>query len=631
MTRMTEATGSHSVRLLVIVGAAALVGCGGADSQVTFTKDVAPIVFRECASCHRPGESAPFSMLDYREVRQRARLIVNATRSRFMPPWLPEPGYGEFVGERRLTDWQIETLRKWEEQGAQEGDPADLPPVPQFAEGWQLGEPDVALAVPKPYTLPADGTDVWRNFVIPTPASAPHYVKTIELRPGSARFVHHALLGVDSTRSSRRRDAQDAVAGFEGMDMGDAQAPDGHLLGWTPGMAPFPGFEGRAWRLEPGADLVLQLHLLPTGKPETIEPVVGLYFAKAPPSGPPMYLLRLDADHAIDIPPGQKHFVVTDTFELPADVEVLAVYPHAHFLAKTMEGRAILPSGEDRWLIRIDKWDFKWQDVYRYRSPVSLPRGTSITMRYSYDNSAGNSRNPSRPPARVVAGMRSSDEMAHLQLQVQAHSTEDLLRLREALYRHALRKTPRDPWVHYELANVLRDTGRFAQAIDSYRAALELDPGHAPTRNNLGVLLADEGNLAEAIREYREALRAEPDLADAHFNLGNALRATARLNEATAHYRRALRLEPTFAEAHNNLGEVFASERNVEQAIVHFREALRLRPESADAHSNLGAALGLQGKFDEALSHFREALRIEPDHARARANLGKALEAAGRN
>jgi len=620
------------------VGMASLVSCRDsssretkgepAPSQLTFTKHVAPIVFQECAPCHRPGESAPFSVLNYQEVRQRARKIVTVTQSRFMPPWLPEAGYGEFAGERRLTDAQIETIRRWEEQGAREGNLADLPSLPQFTEGWQLGKPDLVIKLPRPYTLRADGSEVWRNFVIPIPVSTTRYVKTVELRPGSAKFVHHALIGADPTRSSRRRDQRDAEVGFDGMEMGDAQAPDGHLLGWTPGMVPFPGVGGQAWQLEPGTDLVLQVHLMPSGKLEIVEPIVGFYFAEGAPAGPPMYLMRLDADHAIDIPPGEKHFVVTDTFELPVDVQVFAVYPHAHFVAKTMEGLARLPDGTEQWLIRIDDWDFKWQDVYRYAKPIPLPRGTTITMRFSYDNSADNVRNPSRPPKRVVAGLRSSDEMAHLQFQVQPRSVEDLVLLREAVYRQAIRKNPGEVWLYYELGNVLRDKGQLREAVGHYRAALKLEPGHAATLNNLGVLLAGQGNLDEAISQYRQALRFESDFADAHYNLGNALRSKGRLDEAIGHYREALRLEPDLADVHNNLGQALASQEKLDEALEQFREAVRLKPDSAEAHNNLGAGLGLRGKLDEAISHFRQALQLEPNHANARENLRIALEKA---
>jgi len=613
---------------------ASLVACRGSSGTnrgepgtLTFTRDVAPIVFQHCVACHRPGELAPFSLLTYQDVRQRARTIVTATERRFMPPWLPEKGYGQFAGERRLTDTEIETLRRWEQQGAIEGSPADLPPLPHFTEGWRLGIPDLVITLPQPYTLPADRGDVWRNFVVPVPQSSmARYVKTVELRPGSAMFVHHALIGVDPTRSSRRRDHMDPGPGFEGMDMGDAQAPDGHLLGWTPGMAPFPGFEGKAWRLEPGSDLVLQLHLTPSGKPEVVNPIVGLYFAKAAPTGSPMYLMRLDADHAIDIPPGEKQFVVTDRFELPVDVDVFAVYPHAHFLARTLEASARLPDGTEKWLIRIRDWDFKWQDVYRYAQPIPLPKGSTISMRYSYDNSADNVRNPSRPPRRVGAGLRSSDEMAHLQLQIMPRSAGDLAVLKEALYRHALPNNPGNVWVYYELGNLLRDRGQPLEAIRYYGEALQVDPAHAATRNNLGAVLAEQGDLDEAIRQYRQAVRIEPDFADAHYNLGNALRSAGRLNEAVARYREALRLEPGLAEAHTNLGEILGSQGRLDEAVAQFRLAVESRPDSAEAHNNLGAGLGLQGKLDEAVGHFQRALQIDPGHARARENLRIALE-----
>jgi len=609
----------------------AVISCRGRESEVphaslTFSRDVAPILFKNCAPCHRPGESAPFSVLTYADVKQRAQTIVKVTASRVMPPWLPEPGYGAFAGERHLTAAEIDTIRRWEEQGAAEGSPADLPPAPQPAGGWRLGTPDILIRLPEPYTLRASGGEVWRNFVIPIPVPATTYVRTVEIQPGNPRVVHHALMGVDPTRSSRRRDEKDREPGFEGMDMGDSEAPDGQLLGWTPGMAPFPGVPDKPWRLDPNTDLVLQLHLIPSGKPEPIEPVVGLYLSDRPPAGPAMYLLRLDADQAIDIPAGASNFVVTDSLELPVDVDLLAVYPHAHFLAKRMEGTAKLPNGSEQALLRIANWDFKWQDVYRYGKPVSLPKGTTITMRYSFDNSASNPRNPSHPPARVVAGLRSVDEMAHLQLQLLPRSGGDGVILKEALYRHTLQKTPDDAWAHYELGNALRDRGQLPEAIAEFRAATKLDPSHAAAQNNLGTLLEENGNVDEAIRRYQQAVRAEPDFADAHYNLANALRVKGAAAEAVNHYREALRLEPSFAEAHNNLGEVLASRGRIDEAIAEFRDAVRLEPDSAQAHNNLGAALGVQGKFDEAIEEFRRALQIEPGHAGARENLSLALE-----
>lgn len=627
--------------MVVGVASGAEFGCGGARpgeppgqeaDRPAFTRDIAPIVFDHCAPCHRPGGSGPFSLLSHEDVARRARQIAEVTASRFMPPWLPEPGYGAFVGERRLTDEQISRITAWVASGGIEGDPADLPATPTFPEGWDLGEPDLVARLPEPYTLPAEGFDVFRNLVMPIPVTELRWVKTIELRPGSPQVVHHAIMAVDDTPSSRRLEAaeteQPDEPGFSGMDMGQAFMPDGHLMGWTPGMAPHPGIEGLAWRLDPGTDFVLQLHMLPSGRPETIDPVAGFHFAEAPPTGPPLYLIRLDADHLLDIPPGEANFVVTDAVELPIDVDLLAVYPHAHYVATSMEGKATLPDGTDRWLIRIDEWDFNWQDVYRLREPMSLPAGTTLSMRFTYDNSAANPRNPHHPPARVRAGNRSSDEMAHLQLQVRPRSAEDLVVLRESLYRHALRKSPANPWNHYGLGNALWDQGRLDEAVRQYEAGLDIDPTHAPMRNNLGAVLEAQGRLDEAVAQFREAVRLDPDVADAHYNLGNGLLAQGRAEEAIRRYEDALRLEPDHAQAHTNLAYTLRQRGALDEAVAHYREALRLQPASADAHNNLGGALALQGELAEAIQHFQRALALEPDHAGARQNLDLALEVA---
>jgi tetratricopeptide (TPR) repeat protein len=597
----------------------------GTREAVTFTHDVAPIVFKNCITCHRPGESAPFSLLTYDDVKRRAALIADVTERRVMPPWLPSPGHGTFAGERRLSDRDIDVLRRWHEQGAPEGDPKHLAPEPAFADGWQLGQPDLVLTLPQPYRLRAEAGDVWRNFVIPVTVPSPRFVKAVEIRPGSARFVHHAVMGLDQSRSSARRDRQDEEPGFAGMELGDAQPPDGHLVGWSPGMAPVPSNTGSAWRIDPGSDLVLQLHLLPTGKIESVQPQVGLYFAEAPPTGPPMVLLRLDADQQLDIPPGARDFAVTDRFRLPVDVDLLAIYPHAHFLARTMDARATLPDGTERPLIRIESWDFKWQDVYRYAQPMRLPKDTTIAFRYTYDNSEDNPRNPTRPPKRVSAGMRSGDEMAHLQLQVRPVRTDDVLTLRTAFYHELVRKAPGDPWVHYELGNLLRDGGRRQDAVREYRAALALDPRHAAALTNLAVVLQEDGLVDAAVPLYRAAISAEPDFVPAQFNLANALRARGDVASAVRHYEEAIRLEPGLAAARNNLGEILASQNRMEDAIVQFREAVRLNPASALAHGNLGAALGATGRLDEAIGELRRALQLDPGNEMARRNLEVAL------
>ncbi len=223
-----------------------------------------------------------------------------------MPPWKPVAGFGQLQGERSLSSQEVEVIRRWVEAGAPEGDPRETPPPPPTNGGWLLGEPDLVVRLDDVYTLPRGSEDTFRNFVLPIPLAETRYVRTLELRPGGPDTVHHAIMAIDDTASSRRRDAQDAAPGFDGMDMGQAFMPDGHLVGWTPGMSPFPGLEHSPWRVDSGTDLVLQLHLLASERAAPLRPEVGFFFADGPPSGPPMVLIRLDADHRLDIPAGAK-------------------------------------------------------------------------------------------------------------------------------------------------------------------------------------------------------------------------------------------------------------------------------------------------------------------------------------
>jgi Flp pilus assembly protein TadD len=545
-----------------------------------------------------------------------------------MPPWLPEPGEVPFAEERRLTGTQIETIARWVDQGAPEGSGA-LPVSRRPLEGWQLGEPNLIVRMSEPYTVPAEGTDIWRNVVLPIPISSPRFVRTVEVKPGSATFVHHALIGIDDSGGSRRRDARDAAVGFEGMDMGDAYMPDGALLGWTPGMLPFNGLQGTAWRLDPGADAVLQLHMVPSGRPETVQAEVGFYFAEASDAQRPAYVLQLDADDQINIPAGARDFVVRDALELPADVELHAVYPHAHYLGTRVTGVAKLPDGTIRTLVRIDRWDFKWQDIYRYAAPIVLPRGTTVSMEWTFDNSAENPRQVNRPPQRITAGNRSSEEMAHLMLQLRPIRPPDIHAVKEAHLRHLVRRNPRNARFLWGLAGALKDQGRFAEAEAQYRAALASDPGHVSSRINLGVVLMVLGRPQEAIPQFQEAVRLDPASATAHYNVAFAFGAQGQLRQAARHYRDALRIRPDYAEAHSNLGQVLLADAKVGEAVAHFREAVRLLPGSAEVHNNLGTGLMQQGQIDEAIAQFERAVMLAPSHAEARQNLTAALARRG--
>lgn len=612
--------GLAALALLVALPA----GCGGEPlpDTPTFARDVAPILFEHCAVCHRPGEAAPFALLDYADARKRADQIAIVTGSGFMPPWLPEPGYGDFVGERRLDEREIAILARWSETGTPEGDVKDLPPAPVFAAGWLLGEPDLVIGAEAPYRLRADGGDDWRNLILPVPIDATRFVKSIEIRPGNPRVVHHAILRVDATRYSRRLDAKDDLPGFPGMDSGVASNPDGHFYGWTPGRVPLPGDEDTALRLSPGADFVLQLHLYPSGKEEDVRPSVGLHFASRPPSRR-QYIVTLD-DVTIDIPPGDADHAVEDDFTLPVDVDVLSVYPHAHFLGKTLHGFATLPDGSTRWLVRIDDWDFNWQDEYRFETPVFLPKGSTVRMRYRFDNSAANVRNPHVPPRRVTIGDRTTDEMGQLILQVLPRDAADLARLEEALMLHNAAKRPGDWKAHYNLALVRDKNGRLPEAMAEYERVLALDPKLPFIHEKLGVVLLKLGRTDEGRRRLEEAIRLDPEFAEAHAGLGNALLQGGDAAGALASYETASRLAPNLADADNNIAVALTHLGRFEEAEEKYRAAIRKRPGFALAHENLGLVLLQRKRFADAAGAFEEALRLDPSLAAAKRNLEKA-------
>jgi tetratricopeptide (TPR) repeat protein len=568
-------------------------GPESAAPEVTFNRDIAPILFQYCAPCHHSGEAGPFPLLTYADAKARARQISAVTSTRFMPPWLPELQELRFADELRLSDEQITLIQKWVEHGAVEGAPADLRAAPRFVPGWQLGQPDKIVEAEKPYTLPASGSDMYWNFIFRTPVERTRWLKAIEIRPGDKRVVHHANILVDRGRSARHQESERG-AGFAGMELkieSETFDPDSHFLFWKPGTVTQPEPEGMALRLDKDTDLVLNIHLQPSGKPEKIQPSLGLYFTDKPATLFPL-LLQLENDRQLDIPPAKKNFLVTDGFTLPVDVALLAIYPHAHYLGKDLQALATLPDGSTETLIHIPRWDLNWQAVYRYAEPVALPKGTTISMRYVYDNSSENVANPNDPPRRVVAGNRSSDEMAHLWLQVLPRTSSDAnfdarMVLQEAMARHNVDKNPADFEAHYNLAAMLLARGAQAEAIEQFEQAVHLRPQDATANNALGASLLAVGRFGEAIPYLDAALKAQPDNFDAHYNLANAL----------------------------------VSQEKFVEAVEHYRAAVRLRPDDANVEANFGAALAETGNLTEAKAHLRRALQIDPSHKLARENL----------
>ena len=433
--------------------------------------DVAPIVYGNCTTCHRPGQSAPFSLMSYDDVRKRGRTIVDVTSRRYMPPWHASraDGFPEFLDERRLTDAHLDTLTRWVDGGMPLGDASKIPAPPTFPAGWALGEPDLVVTLPRPIAVPAESQDLYRNVTLTVNAPDDRWITAIDYQPSARSVVHHALYFVSPAGvavgddeaipglGGLARGARAGAAGAGGAGRGrgllqgrGAQGQAGGALagagesssglgGWVPGVTPRFYPDGIAQPFPKQSNLILQLHLHPSGKAETENGKIAIYFSKTPPSKslsgiqvPPVFGFAA----GIDIAAGEKRFVIRDSFELPVDVQSYGARGHAHYLAREMKMTAKLPNGKTQGLLWIKDWDFGWQDSYFYKTPFALPKGTKIETEIIYDNSDANPRNPHSPPQAVRWGRGSFDEMGSMTLLIASPPGADGDTLREAQATH---------------------------------------------------------------------------------------------------------------------------------------------------------------------------------------------------
>ena len=639
---------------------------GSVADEVTFNRNVAPILLEHCATCHRPGQSGPFSLLSYSDARKRARQIVSVTRDRFMPPWLPKPGSHRFVGDRRLSDKEIDIFAQWVAGGMAEGDPEEFPVAPKWPEGWQLGRPDLVLEMVDTYELAADGPDVFRSFVIEVPILSPRYVKAVELRPGNPKIIHHAIMFIDRSKSARRLDAEDDEPGYDGMRQADIQAPGGRFIGWTPGKVPLPARDQMAWRLDPGSDLILELHMLPSGKPEQVQGSIGLFFTEKAPSRQSISLLFYNKN--IDIAAGESNYGVEESYVVPVDTLVMGIYPHAHYLGKHLEVFASLPGGDTLPLIEISDWDFNWQDDYRYEDPVLLPKGAVVFMRYRYDNSSENVRNPNIPPIPVRQGNRSTDEMATLTLEVMTRNPEEQGILQSDYEGYLRRKRiidgeklliddPENIRLRVSLAMLLVREDNLKHAVSHLERAVNLDPSHATAGYWLGLVLQKLGRNKEAVSQYRQVLNHHPGHIDTHSSLANVLSRIGQNEVANRHRQQAAKLTVVRAEeVLNNLDEFLRkfSDQPVRlynlavamQTVDRHAEAITLYEKAIEIqrsgwrisagvpdfmlHHNFAEALLALKRVDAAIDHFQKAIEYRPDHAQTYVSLANALQTTGR-
>jgi mono/diheme cytochrome c family protein len=429
-------------------------------TPVTFNRQIAPIIYKNCSSCHRPGEAAPFALLSYQNVLRKGKTIADATASRLMPPWKPAPASYPYRDERRLTDDEIALIQAWVKQGMPEGD-GPKPEPPKFNSGWLLGEPDLVVEMPEGYRVPADGPDIYRNIAVPLGLTEDKWVTAIDIRPSARAVVHHVLYFADPSGRAHLRPPQGDEPGFSGMRAGGASIPlGGAAVGAQPHFFP----EGLALSLPKGSDLVIQYHFHPTGKPEVEKSLIGFYFAKKAPDRT-LTRIQMPPDYSLfsglDIPAGEKDFVIRDSYTLPVAIDAVGIGGHAHYLATQLKMTATLPDGEVKTLLFIKDWDFAWQDRYFFKDFVFLPKGTRLDSEIHWDNSAENPHNPSSPPVRVTWGEESKDEMGSISLMAVPHDESDLDVLRQDIHRRsrnlALERMQADPALQKKVAQLLAE------------------------------------------------------------------------------------------------------------------------------------------------------------------------------
>jgi hypothetical protein len=375
-------------------------------NAVTFNRDVLRILQNRCQECHRPGQAAPFALLNYAQALKWADEIRRVTEQGIMPPWKPVAGHGEFRNERRMTDDEISTIAAWVEAGRPEGEPSDRPAPREFpADDWQLGTPDVVLTMPDEFEIPASGPDIYRQFAIPTGLTEDRWLMATEFRPGNRRVVHHATFFLDFTARSRQLDAADPTPGFGQVGF----KPAGSIGAWAMGGQPVMLPDGVGMQLPKGADLVLQIHYHPSGRVEKDRSRLGLYFARKPVQQ--QFGVFSLAGFRLAWPADDARIRVTGESLVPRDVYVISILPHMHFLGREFKLTAVLPDGRVKPMIYIDDWEFNWNENFVYRKPMHLPRGTRLKLEAYYDNSSANPFNPNNPPKKVYLGEHLSDEM----------------------------------------------------------------------------------------------------------------------------------------------------------------------------------------------------------------------------
>ena len=427
----------HATLGAAVVLGAAIVGAAAPEQYAakpaagvpTFTKDVAPILYANCVSCHRPGEIGPMSLLSYKEARPWAKSIRDEVADGVMPPWHADPKHGKFANDRSLTAEQKDILARWANGGAPEGNPADLPALPKFTEGWQIGEPDAVFQLPVEYKVPADGFVEYEYFEVPTNFTEDKWMQALEVRPGNREVVHHVIISVRPPKAERRPAGFRAATGMEippGQSGGGPEPADGPkrvrglslfpapqrggtgIGGFAPGTTRLMFEPGSAMLIRAGSTFIVQMHYTTNGTPQTDRTKFGVFLAKETPKVE-MRMTTL-VNGKLDIPAGAPDYSLAAEMTTTNDITLRSLLPHTHLRGKRWEYTATYPDGRTEVILSVPKYDFNWQTDYVFAQPLKLPKGTRIRAVAHYDNSPANKSNPD-PKVNVKWGDQTWEEM----------------------------------------------------------------------------------------------------------------------------------------------------------------------------------------------------------------------------
>ena len=557
---------------------------------VTWSEHIAPIMYESCTACHREGGVAPFSLMSYEDATERADEISDVVERRMMPPWLPDAVHGPaLVGDRRLTDEQISQVLQWNEQGRKRGSSRRAPKPPQYSDPWSSGEPDLVLKLSEPVAGPVGGKEAYRNFVIPIPVTEPRYLEGLEFLPQSNAAIRSAVVQIDESDWSRRKDASDVGPGFDGWDLSGADNGGGQTASWSPGVGRIDTYPGAAWVLRPNVDLLVQLRVRASDVSEKIDPKIGLYFSEEPPSKT-MASLVLHSGDGEDLS-GDIDSIIEERLEVPVEASVIGLTPRAYATMKDVQVYAELPNGTQQRLISMSEWDSEWQQDYRFQEAVTIPAGSKFVFRYLLER-----------PVEKRTG-----KLAEVAIRLILQDKADVAVISNAQTDFEIRKAGGVANYYFQQGVALETLGRVQDAITAYERAIREDSGHANANSNLGALYEVLGNKTQAEYYFREAIEADHSFHEARLNLARFFRKANRQEAAAKTLQEALDLDPSYLVARLELAMVLAEQKLLRSAIQLLEDGLKMDPTEPYLNLQTGKLYVMDGRPEEAIKYLERA------------------------